>query len=225
MAQRISNYQSLVSAVVNVTEDDSQESRDYIPTAINLAEQRMARTLDSHIFTTQTTVSLASGSRFGVKPPGYRVADHVTFKSSTGSRKVLRHRTPSFCDTFWPYETSTAEPKYYADYDTSTFLFAPTPQGNSQIVVHYEQRPPALTSGGGVSINQYTIRYPNVLFYATMSEMCRFQKQWSQVQMYDALFIEGVQAANNEGRRARRDGTEPNSNPQYVNNTVKQGEN
>lgn len=225
MADRIHNYQSLVSAVVNVTEDDSAESRDFIPTAINLAEERMARMLDSHIFTTQATISVAGGSRFGTKPNGYRLADHVTFKSSTGNRVVLRHRTPSFCDTYWPYQSSTAEPKYYSDYNTSTFLFAPTPQDGSQIVVHYEQRPPALTSGGDVSINQYTIRYPNVLFYATMSEMARFQKQWSNVEMYDKLFFEGIQAANSEGRRARRDGTEPNSNPQYVNNTVKEGEN
>jgi len=225
MAEIIKNYQTLVSAVVNVTEDDSAESRSYVPTAINLAEQRMARTLDSEIFTTNTTVSLATGSRFAVKPAGYRLADHVTYKASTGKRMVLRHRTASFCDTYWPYETSTAEPKYYADYDTSTFLFAPTPQDNSQIVVHYESRPPALTSASGVSINQYTIRFPNVLFYATMSEMCRFQKQWSQLQVYDALFLEGVQAANNEGRRARRDGTEALSNPTNVNNTVKQGEN
>jgi len=218
MAEVISNYTTLVSAVVNVTEDDSAEFRAYIPTAIGLTEDRLARELDSQLFLVQTTVSLTQGSRFLGKPSGYRLGHEILFKTSSGDRRLLRKRTRGYCDVYWPYETSTAEPVYYADADVSTFLIAPTPQANSQVVMTYEKQPTKLTAGS--SVNTLTASYPNALFYGSMAEMSKFSKQWSQVQLWDAKYMEAVQGANNEGRRARRDSGEPLSNPHQVNNTL-----
>lgn len=222
MAEVISNYTTLVSAVVNVTEDDSAEFRSYIPTAIGLAEDRMSREVDSQLFIVQTTVSLTASNRFASKPSGYRLGHEVIYKASSGDRKVLRKRTRGYCEVYWPYESSVAEPVYYADYDVSTFLVAPTPEQNTHMVITYEAQPTKITAAA--STNHFTTYYPNALFYATMSEMAKFSKQWSQVPLWDAKYVEAIQGANNEGRRARRDANEPLSNPTPVNNTL-QGSN
>jgi len=218
MAGVISNYTTLVSAVVNVTEDDSAEFRAYIPTAIGLAEDRLARELDSQLFLAQTTLALTQDSPFVEKPTGYRLGHELTFKTSSGDRRLLRKRTRGYCEVYWPYETSTAEPVYYADADVSTFLIVPTPQANSQVVMTYEKQPSKLSAAS--SVNALTTFYPNALFYAAMAEMSKFSKQWGQVPLWDAKYMEAVQGANNEGRRARRDSGEPLSNPHQVNNTL-----
>jgi hypothetical protein len=223
MANLITDYWTLVSAVIDAAEDDSAEFRAYIPVAVGLAEDRLSRELDSQLFINNTTIAVTSSNRFAEKPSGYRLGHHVTYKTSSGDKRLLRKRTPSFLEVYWPYETSTAEPVYYADYDVSTFVLAPTPDDNSQIVVKHEAKPSYLTSVA--TVNHFTEFYPNLLFYAAMSETSKFRKAWSQVQVWDAKYMENLQAANNEGRRSRRDGTEPLTNPEPVNNTLKNGEN
>lgn len=221
MAEIISNYTTLVSALVNSSEDDSEEFRSFIPTAVGLAEDRLARELDSQLFIVNTSVSVDSGSRFIDKPSGYRVGQHITWKTSTGNRKVLRKRTPSFCETYWPYEASTAEPQYYADYDVSTLLVAPTPDINSYVMIQHEAKPTYLSSAA--SVNDFSVFYPNVLYYATMCEVTKFRKAWTQLPIWEEKYVAARDAANNEGRRARRDGTEPLTNPEPVNNTLMGG--
>jgi len=222
MAEIISNYTTLVSAVVNTQEDDSTEFRAFIPTAIGLAEDRMTREMDSQVLLVTTTVSATNGNRFVDKPSGYRVGHEVLFKKANGDRKVLRKRTRSYCEYYWPYEASGGTPVYYADANVSAFLLAPTPDGNSQLVVTHEAQPTKITAA--VSTNVFTNFYPDALYFATMSEVAKFSKQWSQVQLWDTRYMEAIQAVNNEGRRSRRDSTEPLSNPQKVNNTFS-GEN
>jgi len=221
MAEVINNYPSLVSAVVNVAEDQSDEFRDFIPTAIGLAEDRMVRELDSQLLIANTTVSISDGSKYIEKPSGFRLGHEVLLKTSSGDRKLLKKRQKSFCEVYWPFQASTAEPVYYADVDVSTIMLAPTPEDDSYIVYRYEAPPVKLSED--VSVNALTTFYPNSLFYATMSEMATFEKAWSQVQFWDSKYMESIQGANNEGRRARRDSTESPSNPSKVVNDFSQG--
>lgn len=217
MANRVYNWDSLVSAVTNVQEDDSQEYRDYIPTAIALAEDRLAREADSQVLLATTTVSLTNGIRNVNKPSGHRVTHEVLFKTSAGNRRPLRKRDRSYCEVYWPYESSVAEPVYYADADVSAYLIVPTPETDSQIVVTYEKKPDYLSAQN--SVNHWTNYYPDALFFGTMSEMATFGRHATMAQKWDARYMEAVQALNNEGRRARRDNLEPHSNPHIVHNT------
>jgi len=217
MADRVYNYPSLVSAVVNMTEDDSTEARAFIPTAIGLAEDRMAREVDSQILLANTTVSLTNGTRYVNKPSGWRLTHEVIYKTSSGNRKPLRHRDRSFCEVYWPYATSTREPVYYADADVSKFLIVPTPDADSQLIVTYEKKPTYLSANA--SINNWTNFYPDALFFGTMSEMAKFNKDFEKVQIWDGRYMEAIQAVNNEGRRSRRDSLESLSNPNKVHNT------
>lgn len=222
MADIVSNYPTLVSAVVNATEDDSAEFRAFIPTAIGLAEDRMARELDAQLLIVTATVSATQGTRLVNKPSGYRMGHEVLFTTSGGSQKNLRKRTRGYLNVYWPTFTNTAEPVYYADMDASTIALAPTPDFDAQVIFTYEKKPDYLTAAN--SVNLFTEFFPNALYYGTMAEMAKFAKQWDQVQLWDANFMEAMQAANNEGRRARRDGNEPLTNPENVENTFN-GEN
>lgn len=216
----LQNYTGLVSAVQEAMEDDSAEFLSYIPTAIELAEFRLTRESDAEFLVSVATVSGTSGNRLLTKPSGYLIGQTLSFTTSSGSIRILKKQTRSWCERYWIYgATSVGEPKYYADYSNSSFLIAPTPDSNFGYSLAYITRPAGISAA--VSTNVFTTWMPDALFYATMVEMSKFSRNDFLVVQYEQGYLNAMLGANNSDRRARRDeGAAPmNSNSQM--NTLK----
>lgn len=216
----ISDYSSLTQAVIDVAEDDSAEFAVYIPTAIDLAEVRLSREMDTLGLVHVATVTAQSTSRLLTKPTGYKNGqDLIYVNASTGEQTVMKKRTYSFIVDYWPISTSVGHPKYYADVDVSTFMIAPTADASIAMTLRYEGRPSALTSAN--PSNYFTEQCSDALFYATLTEMMKFARNSTMQQLYEQEYQNARDTIINEAKRQRRDNSGTPNNPST--NTIQGG--
>ena len=202
-------------------EDDSTEFKTYIPVAIDLAEQRMTKELDSFGIRMVATISGTASVNTLNKPSGYRLGHTFTYTASDGTLTQLRKRQRSFIEDYWPFgNSSVANPKYFADYSTSQFIIAPSPDSNYNFDISYEGRPTVLEAGA--SVNYFTSVLSDSLFFATMNEVNLFAKNYQAAEIWDKKYISTMIANNNQGRRERAaEGFMPQSPSPQV-NTLKE---
>jgi len=219
MTNPITNFSTLVSAVRQYYEDDGDEFTAYIPIAVDLAEQRLTRELDSTHLRTNTNVSCAASGNLISKPEGYRFAFNLRYIDPNGETRTLFKSTDSFCEDYWPFgTTSVGAPKYYADYSSTQFIIAPTCSNAGDFKLSYAGRPTPLTAL--VSTNVFTSTFSDMLYYATLIEQAKFAKNYTQVNMLEANYQVCLRDVVNEARRERRDsGLEP-ANTQANQNTL-----
>jgi len=217
----IVNYTTLVSAITQALEDDSQETANYIPTAIANAEYRLLRETDFTGVEVTTVVTATVSNRLVNKPNGYRLGKSIRYTTSAGLLQDLKKNTVSYCEKYWPYaNTSVGNPKYYADYSNSQFLLSPTPDSAYEILVTHVVKPQGVSVGN--QTNTYTEWMPDALFHASMSEMADFSRNNELKQYHEQSYVNVMTGINNEARRARRDeGLQPVS-PNINVNTLKQ---
>lgn len=219
---RITNYPTLTQAIQDELEDDSAEFTSYIPVAIDLAEQRLTREIDTYGLVITTTVTTSASERLLSKPDGYRLPFQVVQKKSDGSLKTLIKVSDEFIVEYWDNPTSVStELKYYADFGRDYFMLAPTPTSAYEISVTYLARPSVLDND--VLTNYFTEFASDALFYAAMKEMCRFAKNYDLMNLYETEYTNAIMSVNNEGRRSRRDDDRANFNPEGSQNNVKEG--
>lgn len=218
----ISNYSTLVSAVTETAEDDSVEFASYIPTAIDLAEQKLAKEMDTLGLILEANVTVSANTPYVSKPSGFRVPHEVYFtNASSGRVTLLDKKTKSYILDYWPIPTSVGTPQYYADRDNSQIIVAPTPDTSYVYTFSYAGRPTALTSANPT--NYFTEYCSDALFYATMVEQCRFSRNSMLLDKYKVAYTESIQTLVNEARRQRRDGGSTPRNPEGGQNTLVDG--
>lgn len=217
MADRITSYDTLVAAITEVNEDDSAEFAQFIPAAIDLAEQKIAREMDTLGVTFTATVTASAGDPFLTKPSGYKTGQDLWYTTSTG-RTMVRKKTYSYVMDYWPVATSTGNPKYYADVDNTTFVVAPTPVSAFQMTLRYQGRPTPLSTS--VQTNYFTDFCSDALYYGAMVEMAKFMRNYKMLEVYQAQWENARNTLINEARRQRQDN---NSNTGFPNtNTINQ---
>ncbi len=205
-------FSGLVSSVKSITEDDSIEFEEYIPTAIHLAEERLLKELDNLGIQTVVTVTASTGSPLLAKPQGYRVLQDVYFLASSEAVQPS-FKTKSFIKDYWPNESQTGLPKYISNWDKDSWVLAPTPDSNYVFVVDCTKELDHLTSAN--PSNYYSTNCSDALFYAVMSNMAEFMKDFgARDTVWEPKYARALEGLNNEARRARRDSSGNPENPQ-----------
>lgn len=217
MGNIITSYDTLVSAVIEAMEDDGAEFSSYIPTAIGLAESRLEKQIDTDGMIVVTTVVATAGNYIIPKPSGYKFMRDLEVVVS-GNIIGMKKKVNSFLRDYWPNPTATSTPAFYADYDKSNFMIAPTPVSTVNLLLTSGIRPTKLSAGN--QTNYFTDELPDALFYATMGNMAEFMKNWSTLQVWDNKYLDAIKGLNNEGRRARKDDDTPVEQGSVANNTL-----
>lgn len=183
---------------------------EQLPRLINLAERRIARELKVQGFIAVVSGTMTVGQSVYPKPDRWR--DTVSINIGTGSgldkRKALFTRDYEYCRAYWPDEGETATPVFYADYNYSNWLIAPTPDREYPFEVLYYELPPLLDDS--VQTNWLTEYAPQLLLYGTLLEATPFLKNDERIavwqQMYDrsAAMLNGEDLAKILDRSATR---------------------
>jgi len=190
-------YTLLVDTIIAATEDDSAEFLAYLPTAINMAEDRLFRELDINYSTVNTSLTCTIGDQTIDKPTDLRVTNGLFIK--VGSDLVsLTKRGDEFCSDYWPNATTQDVPRYYAERDIERWRVVPTPDDDYQLEVHYEVKPAYLVESTNET-NIYSERYPDLLFYATMVNMCEWMKDTERKAEWENRYSDAVNTVNGEG--------------------------
>jgi len=174
---------------------------DQLPSLINLAERRLARELK--VQGTETVVSSTMTIGLAVYPKPDRWRETVSMRIGTGSgynvTKEVFPRAYEYMRLFWPNQTTTGEPRFYADYNYSNWFIAPTPSVAYPYEIIYYELPALLDDTN--QTNWYTEYAPDALLYASLMEAAPFLKNNEQVKVWEGFLGRAISSINGEDIR------------------------
>lgn len=171
---------------------------EQLPRLINLAERRIARELKVQGFINVVTGTLVPGQSVYPKPDRWRDTVSVNIGTGAGNntRKQLFTRAYEYVRQYWPDESATGEPVFYADYDYTHWLFAPSPDAAYPFEILYYELPPLLDEN--VQTNWLTEFAPQLLLYGTLLEATPFLKNDERIQVWQAMYDRSAAMLNGE---------------------------
>jgi hypothetical protein len=188
-------YDSLVSDISSYLERTDAETLAQIPNFIMLAEQVLATEIKflGNLITTTSTMT-ANDSTI-TKPARWRktVSMNITVN---GVRQPVLLRKYEFLRNYWPDNTQVSTPAYYADYDYTHWLVAPTPDIAYAFEVLYYQRVQPLDSSN--QTNWFTIYAPQAMLYGTLLQAMPFLKNDDRIPMWKAQYDSVVNSLKSE---------------------------
>ena len=171
---------------------------EQIPRLINLAERRIARELKIQGFINVVSGTLNAGQSVYAKPDRWR--DTVSVNIGTGPtnsrRKTIFTRDYEYLRSYWPDEAETAQPVFYADYDFTHWLFAPTPDATYPFEILYYELPPLLDDVN--QTNWLTEYAPQLLLYGTLVEATPFLKNDERIATWQQYYDRAAAMLNGE---------------------------
>ena len=192
---------TLTASVQEWTQNDESTFVAEIPFFIKNAEERIFKTVDLDYFRKNVTGTATSGNKFLQKPSDYLATFSLSLVSS-GSNVFLLQKDVNFLQEYHPDPTVTGTPKYYAQFDLTNFILAPTPNANFTAELHYYYRPPSLTTDDSGS-TWISTNAPDALLYGTLVEAYTFMKgEKDLLDLYNDRYLESIARLKNyaEGR-------------------------
>lgn len=171
---------------------------EQIPRLINLAERRIARELKIQGFIVAVTGTMVPGQSVYAKPDRWR--DTVSVNIGTGAnlanRTFLFTRDYEYCRSYWPNESETETPVFYADYDYTHWLIAPTPDQAYPFEILYYELPPLLDDS--IQTNWLTEYAPQLLLYGALLEATPFLKNDERIPTWQQFYDRAAAMLNGE---------------------------
>ena len=172
-----------------------------LPRLINLAERAIATKLKIQGFISPVTSSLVAGTSVYQKPNVWRqtvsmnfgVNDDNNLTITQNKRVQLYARSYEYCRQYWPDSnitdsTLTLQPRFYADYDYTHWLIAPTPFINYPWEINYYQQLPLLDASN--QTNFLTDFAPNCLLYRVLLECTPYLKNDERISVWEKMYME-----------------------------------
>tara|TARA_E500000318_G_scaffold109621_1_gene123036 strand:+ start:2023 stop:2688 length:666 start_codon:yes stop_codon:yes gene_type:complete len=200
------NYSDLLTNVRNYTEVSSDVLSDSIlDVFITNIENRIQRELDLDAFRKFATSSFTTGSPFITLPSDFDLERGVQIVDpSNNDRTWIEQMDTTFIDEYnVDRVNNTGKPKYYANWDQNTLIFAPTPDSAYTVELWYNATPDHLSSSN--TTTWLSDNAPEVLIYGTVAEAFSFLKNPPYVQLYEQKYNLAVQglSAIQMGRKRR----------------------
>ena len=213
MAYTLAN---LYSDVRSYTEVSSNVLTDAILATITKnAENAIFRAIDTDQERFYATSNLTSGNRYMTIPSDLRFIRYVQVTDSAGDQVYLEQRDTSFMVEYYstPTTSSTALPKYYGDWNETTWVVAPTPNANYAVTMSYNKEPTSLTDSSASSTGTYlSNKYQDLLLYKCIANAYGYLKgpadmlQYYTGQYEKALESYAIEQIGNRRRDEDMDG-------------------
>ena len=183
-------YNNLVTDIQQYLERTDAETVARIPTFIGLAEQVIASQIKFLGNLTVNTSAMVQGENVINKPARWHktVSMNITV---AGKRHPVLLRKPEYLREYWPDPTMEDVPKFYADYDYTHWLIAPTPDADYNFEVLYYERLQPLDSSN--QSNWFTQYAPQALLYGSLLQAMPFLKNDDRVQLWQTLYGQAME--------------------------------
>ena len=214
------DFNSLVSAVVETTENDGSEFLGALPNMIQRAQDKMMNDLDDQGLVSYASVAVSSGTAEVSVPSGGEIIKTFTIEVS-GARTQLKHRPYEYMLDYWPVSASTGTPRYYGFKTNTEIRVAPTPSATVDSQIGFIAQITTITSASPT--NYFTQHCQNALFFATMIEASLFMKSFNTTQAWQQEYQGEIDRLRNRARRSRQDDMQTNFSPAGGPNTLIKG--
>jgi len=211
------NYSELLDNVRNYTEVTADVlSNTVINVFLINIENQIDRLLDSDAQRRYATTTFEANNAFlDVSGPegGFRFARGLQIHATDGTITWMEQRDTTFIDEYAVERSTTdsnftGQPKYWANWDATTLIVAPTPNTAYTVEMWYDETAERLGNGAGTTSTTTFIsnNAPEVLLYGVLSETFSYLKNAQDMQLYTQKFQTALQAfANEQMGRKRRD--------------------
>lgn len=197
------NYGELKQAIQDYTETTEATFVANIPLFIQLAEERILKTVRLDLFQRNQSAFLSAGNQYLATPVDF-LAPLSILINVDGSRKFLELKDLSFVQESNPDPSVTGVPRYFGVFDTgdsapsqfiaaSNFILGPTPDQAYAVELQYFYRPPSLTSGADTSKTWLSENAALSLLYGALIEAYTFLKgEADMMQLYTTRFQDSI---------------------------------
>ena len=199
-------YSNFLTQVRNYTEVDSNVLSDtLIDQFIRNTELEIAGKVDYDDTRKYATSSFTANKRYIVTPADFLIIRSLQVFADTtitSARQFMEKRDTSFISEFNSSNT-TGKPKYYANWDDSTIVVAPTPDIAYGVQLNYIVTPPHFNSTTTTFLSQYQ---ESMLLHGVLSECFAYLKgPMDMYNLYKSKYNEEIQAfaIQQMGRRRR----------------------
>ena len=185
-------YATLKTAIQNYTDNTETTFVATLDTFIKTVEDRILTSVDLEYFRKNATASMTSSNQYLAVPSDFLSSFSMSIVNSS-SKEFLLQKDVNFIQEFNQNSSTTGTPRYYARFDNSNFIVAPTPDAIYVTEVHYYYRPTSLTAGSDSCTTWLSTNAPYALLYGCLMEAYTFMKGEQDVMaMYEKRFAEAL---------------------------------
>ena len=173
-----------------------------LPSFINLTERQIARELKIQGFINNVVTTLTLNLGVVQKPDRWRetvsinVGTNIGTATTYNTREAVLPRSYEYVRSYWPDDTQTGTPKFYADYNYNNFIFVPTPAETFPLEINFWELPALLDDT--VTTNWLTEHAPNALLDGTLVRAFNYLKNTEQATVWQGAYDRDVSGLSGE---------------------------
>ena len=183
-------YTTLKQTIQDYLETTETTFVSNLPNIITQAEERILKEIQLPDFRKNVTGSLSADNEYLSTPTDYLAIYSLAVDNS--GYEYLLNKDVNFVREAYPVSTVTGVPKYYAIFNETTIIVAPTPSSSFNVELHYFYRPESITvAASGTS--WLGDNAENALLYGSLVESYTFLKGDADLlQLYKVQYDEAV---------------------------------
>lgn len=196
------NYSELETAVEEIAEQTISTTQ--LATFTEQTEQRIYESVDLPVLRKTDTLSTAAGTQTVSVPADYLASYSLALVDGSGNYQYLVNKDDNFMQEAYPDPTSTAQPKYYANYNSTQFLLGPTPDAIYSLFLIYKYMPESIVTAGTTWLGD---NFDSALLNGVLLEVARFMKAEEDIiANYEKLYLQSIKLLKQLGDgRLRQD--------------------
>ena len=193
-------YDQLKTAIQDYTQNEETSFVSNLPLFIRVAEERILKNVQLTLFRKNAAGNTTSGNQYLAAPSDFLAPFSLSFTDGDGDKTFLEYKDVNFIQSFNPDATTTGNPRYYALFDTSSFIIGPTPNASYAVELHYFYRPTSLTDGAGSGTTWLSENAEVALLYGSLIEAYTYMKGEADIKAdYEKRFTEATISLKNFG--------------------------
>ena len=193
-------YDQLKTAIQDYTQNTETSFVTNLPIFIRSAEERILKTVQLTLFRKNSTGNMTQGDEFLIMPTDFLSPFSLSFTDASNDKKFCDFKSVNFIQSFNPDRTLTGEPRYYASFDSTSFIIGPTPNDSYSVELHYFYRPASITAGAGSGETWLSQNAELTLLYGCLIEAYVYMKgDPSLMQEYEQRYAESLVALKQFG--------------------------
>ncbi len=193
-------YDQLKTAIQDYTQNTETSFVTNLPIFIRSAEERILKTVQLTLFRKNSQGNMTQADEFLIMPTDFLSPFSLSFTDASNDKKFCDFKSVNFIQSFNPDRTLTGEPRYYASFDSTSFIIGPTPNSNYAVELHYFYRPASITAGAGSGETWLSQNAELTLLYGCLIEAYVYMKgDPSLMQEYEQRYAESLVALKQFG--------------------------
>ena len=193
-------YDQLKTAIQDYTQNTETSFVTNLPIFIRSAEERILKTVQLTLFRKNSTGNMTQADEFLIMPTDFLSPFSLSFTDASNDKKFCDFKSVNFIQSFNPDRTLTGEPRYYASFDSTSFIIGPTPNDSYSVELHYFYRPASITAGAGSGETWLSQNAELTLLYGCLIEAYVYMKgDPTLMQEYEQRYAESLVALKQFG--------------------------